>query len=491
LSLEQLRAAARRAQAAAAEAAEVETAKKPVKGAAAKPARSAKPGNVESSGGSHAKRHLMVGALVLIAMIPAALMILPKLKTGTPAKTGSVTIERPADGNRLPVPPLERSAPAAKDRGAAVAPELAPNEIGADLPVVTPAAHPAGGENEDQEHVEAAAPDATAPAPAPIETASIDRVSTGLAGVSVQEPARTLTAQEIVRLRNQAQMAHLSGQLGAAQGRAPFAEQVAQQASAFAAAPGPTPAKSVTTTAANSAPIGQSAQEIGAAAAGLELPPAAVGPLSLRIAAAKGDPSAQFEVAARFAEGKGIAQDFKQALAWYQRSATLGLAQAQYRLGTLFERGLGTTVDLTQARIWYQRAAEQGSTKAMHNLAVLSAGRDAGTPDYTAAAQWFQQAAERGLPDSQFNLAVLNENGLGVPKDLAHAYKWYALAAASGDKESARRRDLLKSKLAGPELVQAEALVKGFRAKPADRAANDARVAGEAWKSRQAAAAAN
>ena len=77
----------------------------------------------------------------------------------------------------------------------------------------------------------------------------------------------------------------------------------------------------------------------------LDLPPAAVGPLSLRLAAANGNSSAEFEVGARFAEGKGPSQDFKAAARWYQRSASRGFAQAQYRLGTLYERGLGVPAD--------------------------------------------------------------------------------------------------------------------------------------------------
>lgn len=64
----------------------------------------------------------------------------------------------------------------------------------------------------------------------------------------------------------------------------------------------------------------------------LDLPAATVGPLSLRLAAANGDPSAQFEVGSRFAEGKGTTQSFKDAAKWYQRAADQGFAPAQYRL---------------------------------------------------------------------------------------------------------------------------------------------------------------
>ncbi len=85
----------------------------------------------------------------------------------------------------------------------------------------------------------------------------------------------------------------------------------------------------------------------------LNLPPVTVGPLSLRLAAANGDPSAEFEVGVRLAEGRGTAQNLEEAVRWYQRSAARGFAQAQYRLATHLERGFGTKKDIGRARIWY------------------------------------------------------------------------------------------------------------------------------------------
>ncbi len=214
----------------------------------------------------------------------------------------------------------------------------------------------------------------------------------------------------------------------------------------------------------------------------LDLPPASVGPLSLRLAAANGDPSAEFDVGARLAEGKGTTPNYKEAAKWYQRSADRGFAQAQYRLGTLYERGLGLKADPSQARAWYERAAELGNTKAMHNLAVLSANQVGGSPDYPTASHWFTEASERGLSDSQFNLAVLYENGLGVATDLAQSFKWLSLAARGGDAEAIRRRDILKGKLTADDIAKADALIRTWKAKPTDALINDARTASDAWK---------
>lgn len=215
-----------------------------------------------------------------------------------------------------------------------------------------------------------------------------------------------------------------------------------------------------------------------------EMPPATIGPNSLRQAAMKGDPSAEFEIGARFAEGKGVAQDLKQAVSWYQRSASRGFAPAQYRYASMLERGLGVKADLAKASVWYQRAAEQGIVKAMHNLAVLSSGRDGVPADYALAMKWFTSASEYGLVDSQFNLAIMHENGLGVEKDNREAYKWFSLAARAGDAEASKRRDVVKAKLSASELREADAQIESWRAKMADNSINDARQAGEAWKQR-------
>src|SRR5207244_10242865 len=112
-------------------------------------------------------------------------------------------------------------------------------------------------------------------------------------------------------------------------------------------------------------------------AAGTDLHPA-VGTAKLRQAAAAGDAFAQFEIASRFAEGKGVAQDHKRAFAWYERSATRGLAPAQFRLAAYFERGIGVAADRERAKVWYRRAADQGYVRAMHNLGVLTVGAGAG-----------------------------------------------------------------------------------------------------------------
>ena len=74
-----------------------------------------------------------------------------------------------------------------------------------------------------------------------------------------------------------------------------------------------------------------------------------VGPEKLRLAAAAGDAAAAYEIASRYAEGRGTVRDLARAAAWYGRAADAGLAPAEYRLGSLYERGQGVARDLARA----------------------------------------------------------------------------------------------------------------------------------------------
>ena len=386
------------------------------------------PGLASTIVGSRTKR-LIVGALVAIVAINGALLLMPRKGKGPAAPAAVKTEPKKADS---------AAKPAAK-----------PAAPGKDAPA---------GATTDDLGFETETPDAATPKQNVItEGNAVDGAAPK--DMSLQNPFSAPLTAELIRL-DAAAAAAVTGN-----GAAPALP------AAFGAGEVPAPATGDATA--------------GLRIQSLDLPPATVGPLSLRLAAAKGDPSAEFEVGARLAEGKGTGQNFQEAMRWYQRSATRGFAQAQYRLGTLFERGLGAKADLNRARVWYQRAAEQGNVKAMHNLAVLSAGRASASPDYPTAAQWFSAAAEHDLADSQFNYAVLCEGGLGVAQDLGQAYKWFSLASRSGDGEAVRRRDLLKSKLTPAELAAAEELVRTFEGAPADTIVNDARAAGEDWKKRQ------
>lgn len=448
--------------------------------AAVKPAPLAE-AKVQASGGRSftLSPKLMVGALVLVVAAVGVQLLMPRKSAPAPqASIASTPAAKSKDAKAIAAAP----APSAAGSTATGTPEAAHVEVngvlaepqtaaGNVLPPAQPAERPAprpetaiGDFGLEDMPVEEILPEQ--------QNMIIDGTTVTVPkGIMLRQSEKPPTGAELAKMQYQQTMAQTSGKLGAAMLRATPAAFMPDAIE---------PSVAATVDA-----MTGSAATGGASTSALDLPPATVGPLSLRLAAANGDKSAEFEVGARLAEGKGTNQNFKEAMRWYQRSAAQGFAQAQYRLGTLYERGLGAKKDIARAREWYQRAAEQGNVKAMHNLAVLSAGQDSGAPDYVSAVKWFGDAAERNLADSQYNLAVLNENGLGVAKDMRTAYKWYSLAARSGDKESIRRRDALKSELGVEDLAASDQMIAKFAPQPLEPMINDARVAGEDWKKRQ------
>ena len=203
--------------------------------------------------------------------------------------------------------------------------------------------------------------------------------------------------------------------------------------------------------------------------------PDAITPPSLSQAAGKGDPLALFEIGARYTEGRGVAEDLKEAARWYELAANRGFAPAEYRLANLYEKGQGVERDLAHARKLYETAAGRGNASAMHNLAVLLAtGSGASGPDFDAAAKWFQKASELGVRDSQFNLAILYARGNGVKPDIEESYKWFAIAARDGDQDAAQKRDEVANAMKPEQLASAKAKVELWKPQPLDEKSNSA-----------------
>src|SRR4051812_22830785 len=98
--------------------------------------------------------------------------------------------------------------------------------------------------------------------------------------------------------------------------------------------------------------------------------PASLSPI-LRNAAIASNPAAEYEVGARYVDGRGVPQNAMEAAVWLQRAADAGFAPAQFRLASLYEKGEGLKKDVQAARRLYLDAAQKGHAKAMHNLAVL------------------------------------------------------------------------------------------------------------------------
>jgi TPR repeat protein len=150
-----------------------------------------------------------------------------------------------------------------------------------------------------------------------------------------------------------------------------------------------------------------------------------------RKAAEQGNPSAQINLGAMYAEGRGIDQDFQAALTWYLKAAQQGETLAYYNLGVMYVEGQGVPRNFQEALTWYRQAAIHGHAQAQFNLGLMYEQiRDA--LSLKEAAAWYRQAAAQGYAPAQVNLGAMYIDGRGVPQDAQEARQWYQAAAYQG-----------------------------------------------------------
>jgi localization factor PodJL len=85
----------------------------------------------------------------------------------------------------------------------------------------------------------------------------------------------------------------------------------------------------------------------------------------LRTAALAGNSAAEYEIAVRYTEGRGVTANTEEGARWLERAAKSGFAPALFRLGGLYDKGGALKRDRALARQLYTAAAEKGHAKAM------------------------------------------------------------------------------------------------------------------------------
>ncbi len=99
--------------------------------------------------------------------------------------------------------------------------------------------------------------------------------------------------------------------------------------------------------------------------------------------------------------------DFKETL----QAAEQGYAKAQFNLGLMYDSGRGVHQDYAQAVQWYRKAAEQGLAEAQYNLGVMYAKGEGVRQNYKIAKEWFGKACDNGLQQGCKAYRVLNQAG--------------------------------------------------------------------------------
>jgi TPR repeat protein len=184
--------------------------------------------------------------------------------------------------------------------------------------------------------------------------------------------------------------------------------------------------------------------------------------VAYRQAADQGNAVAQNNLGDIYADGRGVARNYAEALKWYHRAADQGSAQAQYGIGVMYSFGFGVSKNYTEALKWYHLAADQGSAQAQNGIGVMYDLGFGVSENDTEAAKWYRLAADQGSHDGQVNLGGMYEIGVGVPQSYAEALKWYHLAADQGDAHAQNKLGFLYAYGQGVPQSYAEAL-KWFR----------------------------
>ncbi len=142
-----------------------------------------------------------------------------------------------------------------------------------------------------------------------------------------------------------------------------------------------------------------------------------------------------------YQKGLAAAQqgDYSAALAQWRPLAERGDADAQYQLGLAYRHGRGVKQDYPEAVRWFRLGEAQfhpGSLNQLGEMYEAALGLDAAEDE---ALKRYRDAAALSDRDAWANLGHAYESGVGVEVNYDEARRWYERAAERGAGMSARR----------------------------------------------------
>ncbi len=146
------------------------------------------------------------------------------------------------------------------------------------------------------------------------------------------------------------------------------------------------------------------------------------------------DSIAQYEMALRYADGEGVPQNYRDAMAWFSKAAANGNDKAEWKLGLGYIKGIGVPHDERKAAVWFKRAANNGNIRA------------------------------------QSALSDLYLNGRGVPRDYVRAYTWASIATGLRGNDNDRLR-VIGSRMTAVQIEDAHRRISSWRERQTLKAA--------------------
>ena len=91
-----------------------------------------------------------------------------------------------------------------------------------------------------------------------------------------------------------------------------------------------------------------------------------------RVKAEQGHYDAQYNLGLAYNNGRGVVQDYKEAVKWYRKSAEQGDSYAQHNLGLMYVKGQGVIQDYVMAHMYWNLASVDGNKNAIENRDLIA-----------------------------------------------------------------------------------------------------------------------
>jgi TPR repeat protein len=134
-----------------------------------------------------------------------------------------------------------------------------------------------------------------------------------------------------------------------------------------------------------------------------------------------------------YLEGDGVERDNAQAAKWYRLAAERGNASAQARLGEMYSVGWGVPKDHSQAFTWFHKSAQNGDVSGERDLGFVYLQGFGVAKDERNGVEWVRKAADRGDVGAQGLLAYCYQMGTGVQRNEQEAIRLYQKAVETGN----------------------------------------------------------
>ena len=157
--------------------------------------------------------------------------------------------------------------------------------------------------------------------------------------------------------------------------------------------------------------------------------------------AQNGDVKAMKTVGNAYYDGRGVRQDYEEAVRWFKKAAERGSSAAMYSLGRMYYYGEGVNEDNSKAFNWFLKAVETDNDGDSMNMLGLMYWKGHGVGENDAeAVRWMKRAIEVGNSYAMSNLGYWYLRGSGsVIKNIPEGMKLMVKAIEAGNMRAAEK----------------------------------------------------